>query len=1153
MPRPIRSTSTSTLVFLALQQFAVKITRRFSSPVRGEPEDQLRGPIENLLEKIGEARNQSVEVKGETRLSGGMGKPDYAVLVDSLLAGYLELKSPGTGARTDRFRRHDAEQWQRFKSLPNILYSDGNEWALYQGGELQRFIRFSGDVTHDSENAITEEDAAQLSSLFLPFLSWEPIVPSTPKELAEQLAPICRLLRDDVSQALTDPNSALVSLRDDWRQHLFPDADDNQFADAYAQTVTYALLLARSENAHTIDIHAAARALTARHTLLARALEILTDEQAAAEISTSLRLIQRVTDRVQPQAFKMSRGRDPWLYFYEDFLAAYDPELRRNAGVYYTPVEVVHAQVRLVDWLLTRKLDRRLGFADDGVVTLDPATGTGTYLLGAFEHALGKVSRLEGPGSVPGRASLLGKNLHGFEIMVGAYSVAELRVTQAIKGNGGVLPEDGLHVYLSDTLESPTSSPSAPRFPTYYAPLAREHARARHVKESVPVLVILGNPPYDRHEAADTENRSRTGGWVRWGDETRHGTRPIFESFTEPVRSSGYGLYLKNIYNLYVYFWRWSIWKVFEHSTSQGPGIISFITASSYLDGRAFIGMREQFRRLCDEIWIIDLGGEGRGGRTSDNIFAIKTPVAIAIAVRYGQTSSTEPAKVHYTRLEGTRDDKLTKLDSIKDFNDLTWNDCPSDWQAPFRPAGTGAYFDWPLLTDVFPWQHSGVETKRPWVISFDRDVLAARWSALLNSDNKPEAFKETRDRKVTGKYPEINRSNKLDPISMLSRSAQTPQIVRYGYRSLDRRWLLADNRLCDYIRPTLWKTLSERQLFMISQFTEPLGIGPVTMATIEMPDRHYFAGRGAKDVVPLWRDSTCAQPNITAGLLEQLSLEYQRTVIAEDLFAYSYGILSFLGFSHRFREELSTRELHLPLTKSSELFIQVKNIGETLIWLHTYGQRFQNSGRGSITGSAQCTHPISNRPESYPETFSYNSDSQVLTVGNGTFAPVSRDVWNFQVSGFPPVQSWLGYRMKEGRGKRSSPLDEIRPAVWAPTLTTELLELLWVVEATLRQQPTQEQLLGKVLAGPLFAAAELPAVTDEQRTVPEDDESEREQLSYHTLVSAEIYNGSVESRSNEPEERRQKNRRNTRSTRRPNTRGGPRKRRPPTRGRPES
>jgi hypothetical protein len=282
--------------------------------------------------------------------------------------------------------------------------------------------------------------------------------------------------------------------------------------------------------------------------------------------------------------------------------------------------------------------------------------------------------------------------------------------------------------------------------------MADQHKRALQVKKDVPVIVCLGNPPYDRHERAEGGNKSRTGGWVRYGDPGSEAPA-ILETFTRPAKDAGHGGDLKNLYNLYIYFWRWALWKVFEQKSPEGPGVVSFISAASYLDGDAFVGMREHIRRVCDEVWIIDLGGEGRGTRQSENVFAIQTPVAIGVAARFGKTRSEVPATIHYTAIEGTRADKLSKLNGITGLHDFEWADCPGDWHAPFRPAGVGAFFTWPRLTDIFPWQHSGVQFKRTWPIAADADTLRKRWHQLLSADDRREAFRETDDRRIGTTY----------------------------------------------------------------------------------------------------------------------------------------------------------------------------------------------------------------------------------------------------------------------------------------------------------------------------------------------------------------------------------------------------------------
>ena len=1094
-------------VHKALQSFAEAVTAKMTQLTLGEPEDQLRGPFENFAAAAARAFGWNVVCTGETNLPGRLGRPDYAVHLNKLLAGYVELKAPGVGANTKRFSGHNREQWKRFSAIPNILYTDGNEWALYRDGELvDKIARLSGDVAVEGKKAVCSEDGDAVERLLRDFLSWEPIIPTDRKGkidlkgFADLIAPLCRMLRNDVADALKDENSPLVNLAREWRQLLFPDASDEQFADAYAQTVAFALLLGRSEGADPLTLDSAEKALAAQHTLLSRALRVLTDEQAQQDIKASLDLFLRVIAVVPPAT--LTGPEDPWLYFYEDFLAVYDEKLRKDAGAYYTPLEVVRCQVRLIEDLLVNRLNKPLGFADPGVVTLDPAAGTGTYLLGVIEHALGRVETEQGPGAVAGQATVLANNLYGFELMVGPYAVTELRVSRALRDRGAALPKDGTHIYLTDTLENPNVKP--PVLPLYLKPISDQHKKALQVKSDVPVIVCLGNPPYDRHEAvqyAEDEkqlpntarkeilNAARTGGWVRWGDDQRGGDS-VFRDFLDPATAAGYGVHVKNLYNLYVYFWRWALWKVFEHETSRGLGVVSFISASSYLDGDAFCGMREHIRRLCDEVWILDLGGEGRGTRKSDNVFAIQTPVAIAVAVRAGKAKKDKPAKVHYTRIEGTRDEKLAMLDGIVSFKKVKWQDSPDNWQAPFRPAGKGRYFDWPLLTDLMPWQHSGVQLKRTWPIGPDNETLERRWRSLLHAENRSEAFHGTGDREVDGMY-RVALSEKADstPIAKLPKYTPMPPALRYAYRSFDRQHIIADGRLMSRARPDLWRAHSERQVYLSSLFSQALGSGPALTSSAMIPDLDHFRGSyGAKAAFPLYRDAGAREPNTGHCVLRTVSEQLKRNVNPEDFLAYIYGALAQPAFTARYAKELGTRELRVPITKKAALFEKVRATGARLLWLHTYGERFIPKGkkRGQVPrGAAKCVKAVPGDADGYPELFDYNDATRTLSVGVGEFAPVSREVFEFEVSGLKVVQSWLKYRMKKGAGKKSSPLDDIRPGRWTGQFTTELLELLWVLEATVAVYPEQAKYLEEVASGPCFQADEFPPVPAEMRKPP--------------------------------------------------------------------
>ena len=730
-------------IYKALRTFADTVTDKTSQVTAGEPEEQLRAPFETFMSNVAAALGWEVVCTGETPLPERLGRPDYAVHKSRLLAGYVELKAPGVGATASRFTGRNREQFNRFSSIPNILYTDGNEWALYRGGErVGKVVRLSGDVAADGGKAATSENALALDALLRDFLLWEPIIPRDRrgkvdfKGFAELLAPLCRMLRDDVTDALKDTDSPLVRLAEDWRQLLFPEASDEQFADAYAQTAAFALLLGRSEGADPLTLDSAEAALAEQHNLLSRALQVLTDPEARDEIAASLDLLLRVIAVVPPDT--LGGPQDPWLYFYEDFLAAYDPELRKKAGVYYTPVEVVHAQTRLIDDLLVNRLNKPLGFADPGVVTLDPAVGTGTYLLGVIEHALGRVEAEQGAGAVAGQAATLAGNLYGFELMVGPYAVAELRVSRALNDHGASLPAEGTRIYLTDTLESPNAEP--PQMPLILRPIAEQHEKALKVKSEVPVIVCLGNPPYERHEAVDTEtedNLSQYGGWVRFGDPLsdnvvkdkrgrdrelktakvrleRRQELSILKDFIDPAIDAGHGGDVKNIYNLYVYFWRWALWKVFEHDTAKGAGrrqlhqrvelsskatpfaeCASTCAASAMRYGFSTSAARDAerartktyslYRRPWPLPWL-----SGRKRRTWTSPPMCITP---ALKVRERKNSPNSTRSRAWKRWNGGTARATGRLLSV--------------------PAGVGEYFDWPLLIDLMPWQHSGctVET----------------------------------------------------------------------------------------------------------------------------------------------------------------------------------------------------------------------------------------------------------------------------------------------------------------------------------------------------------------------------------------------------------------------------------------------------------
>lgn len=1067
----------------ALNAYADTLQQNFASYTPAQPEDQLKHPIQNLLAAIGSGivtRTEATDVE-----LGG--RPDIAVDVDQLLTGHIELKAPGMGGNANRYRdARNKAQWKKFQALPNLIYTDGSEWTLYRSGEQVASVRFRDDVTKCGPTAISDDDAARLERLLWVFLSWEPIVPTNPRALAELLAPLAKMIRDDVVDGLQDPESGLSQVARDWRTVLFPNADDEQFADAYAQTLTYALLLARFHGASDSDPTLAARALDSGHGLLAAALRVLADYRVRSEVGLGLEVLQRVVNALDLEALE-SKSPDPWLYFYEDFLAAYDPRLRNNYGVYYTPPAVIGAQVRLVSEVLQARFGKELGFAEEGVTVLDPATGTGAYPLAIMQHALTKVEDAFGPGMRNVYASRLAEQLHAFEILVGPYAVAHLRLTQLVLQEGGELPFDGAHVYLTDTLDTPTVR-DLEKHGFMYRRLVKELNRAHRVKTDTRVVVGIGNPPYDRQSrtAEDVERGVELhGGWVRFGDAAEGGdAQGILRAFLDPVIEAGEGAHAKNLYNLYVYFWRWIMWKVFEQT--GGPGIVSFITASSYLRGPAFLGMREHMRRTFDELWIIDLEGDNLGARRTENVFAIQTPVAIAMGVRHGTPQPDVPATVRYTRITGTRAEKLRSLDAVQGLGDLEWQECGTDWHAPFLPVRAGDYFQWPLLTDLLPWQHSGVQFKRTWPIGETQDLLQRRWQAFMGVPGSDRAalFRETRDRKINREYSDPLSGQRLPALETLPATAPTPPVVRYAYRSFDRQWAIRDPRLGDYLRPQLWTTFSDEQVYLTSYLTEVLGLGPAAVAAAHPPDMHHFRGSfGAKHIVPLWRDAAATLPNIVIGLLEALEANYGEPVEPVGFFAYVYALLATPDYVETYSEELTIPGPRIPITKDRHLFRRASELGRRLIGWHTYGERLCSA---APRGAARNIVSVPMTATDYPEDFSYDPTTCTIQVGTGSFGPVPEAVWDYSVSGYQVVHNWLRSRMKAPSGRTSSPLDQIRPDQWTGQMTQELLELLWLLEATVQAQDEMSGLLAEVIASDVFLADELPQPSEEERGAPD-------------------------------------------------------------------
>lgn len=249
------------------------------------------------------------------------------------------------------------------------------------------------------------------------------------------------------------------------------------------------------------------------------------------------------------------------------------------------------------------------------------------------------------------------------------------------------------------------------------------------------------------------------------------------------------------------------------------------------------------------------------------------------------------------------------------------------------------------------------------------------------------------------------------------------------------------------------------------------------------MPDRHHYRGSyGGKDVLPLYRDAAATQSNLHPALLGQLGASLGCEVTPENFAAYVYALLAQPAFTERFHDELQTRELRLPLTTGAALFARAVTLGRELLFLHTFGERFGEDQQWPRP-QVKCLKAVAGGQ--LPDKFGYDAAVRVIRVDSGEFGPVAPQVWEYEVSGLKVVQSWLGYRMRKRKGKKSSPLDEITPAEWGSDYTSEFLRLLNLLTRTLEIHPQQAELLDAVLTGPLLPASALGPVPPQWRAAP--------------------------------------------------------------------
>jgi len=574
------------------------------------------------------------------------GAPDYVIKRGEITVGYIEAKDIAVNLN----EIEKSEQLKRyFKSLSNLVLTDYLEFRWYVNGDMRLSARL-GTPTKDGKIKRDKEGIAAVASLLDNFLSHTAEKVGTPKELAGKMARMAHMIRDLIIKAFNqeEENGALHGQLAAFRENLIPDLSAEQFSDMYAQTIAYGLFAARCtapEN-KTFTRQNAAYLLPKTNPFLRKLFNNIAGPELDDRIAWLVDDLAQVLAQADMEAVLKNFGKhsgkeDPVVHFYETFLIAYDDNIRKLRGVYYTPEPVVSYIVRSIDYLLKTRFNKPQGLADDNTLILDPATGTATFLYNVINEIHQSFAGQEGMWNDYVAEKLL-KRLFGFELLMAPYAVAHLKLGLLLQETGYKFHSDErLGIYLTNTLDEAVKHSE-----TLFAQWISEEANAAaEIKKNKKIMVVLGNPPYSGSSA-------NKGEWIRQLIETYKTVdgKPLGEKNPKMLQDD------------YVKFIRFGQWRI----EKTGQGILGFITNHGYIDNITFRGMRQSLMDTFTDIYILNLHGNSKkkevapDGGKDENVFDIQQGVSIGIFVK--EQGKVAPAKVHYADLWGLREGKYKYL-----------------------------------------------------------------------------------------------------------------------------------------------------------------------------------------------------------------------------------------------------------------------------------------------------------------------------------------------------------------------------------------------------------------------------------------------------------------------------------------------------------
>ena len=645
-------------------------------------EHTYRGALEQLMQSLLPKLRIVNEPKREK-----CGAPDYiASRKDGMPVFYIEAKDIGDNDLDGRNPHGHKEQFTRYKqALDYIIFTDYLDFHLYEHGEFVDSVRIA-EVKGDKIVAVKENEEKFLN--LIEHVGNNAIQRITSaSRLAKLMAGKARLLENIIEQAMNDDTESYANdnLRGQYQAFkdvLIQELKPSDFADIYAQTIAYGMFAARlhDDTPENFSREEAARLIPKTNPFLRQIFNNLAGNDLDERITwvvDDLVTVFLATDlqKIMKAYSEDKLHHDPMIHFYEDFLSEYNPKLRKSKGVWYTPQPVVGFIVRAVDEILQKEFNLPEGLADysmierevtveqshdkrttDGmkhemrkfhrVQILDPATGTGTFLAEVVNQIYDRYRDQQGIWQQYVEQHLLPR-LHGFEILMASYAVAHIKLDMLLGETGYQhQTEKRLQVYLTNSLEESNNEPR-----TLFAQwLSREATEANIIKRDYPVMVMIGNPPYNG-------SSTNKGKWIMslMDDYKKEpgSKQPLNERNPKWLNDD------------YVKFIRLAQ----DYIEKCGEGVIGFINPHGYLDNPTFRGMRWNLLKTFDKIYTIDLHGNSKkkeicpDGSKDENVFDIMQGVSINIFVKTGKKEKGELGKVYHKDLYGLRQQKYDFLD----------------------------------------------------------------------------------------------------------------------------------------------------------------------------------------------------------------------------------------------------------------------------------------------------------------------------------------------------------------------------------------------------------------------------------------------------------------------------------------------------------